>query len=116
MNWIGLSGLAESINTYLSLGKKHVEDHILTLVAMLYRGIEGLENIEPLPLISLHNRSNIVYLRATEINNIKMDEQAGDQFDLKFSARYFSLRMISILTSPVVITVLNMSAPVTSAA
>ena len=74
LNWIGLSGLAESINTYLSLGKKHVEDHILTLVAMLYRGIEGLENIEPLPLISLHNRSNIVYLRATEINNIMEED------------------------------------------
>ena len=75
LNWIGLSvsGLAESINTYLSLGKRDVEDHILALVDVLYRGIEGLENVKLLPSIPLQNRSNIVYLRATEMNNLTED-------------------------------------------
>ena len=66
LNWIGVRGLEESINTYLSLGKRDVENHILALVDLLYRGIEGLENIKLFPIIPLHNRSNIVYLRVAE--------------------------------------------------
>lgn len=66
--------LAESINTYLSLGKRDVEDHILALVDVLYRGIEGLENVKLLPSIPWHNRSNIVYLRAAETNNLTEDD------------------------------------------
>lgn len=74
LNWIGLSGLAESINTYLSLGKRDVEDHILALVDVLYRGIEGLKNVKFVPLIPLCNHSNIVYLRAAETNNLTEDD------------------------------------------
>jgi len=74
LNWIGLSGLAESINTYLSLGKGDVEKHILALVDVLYRGIEGLENVKLVPLIPLCNRSNIVYLRTAETNNLTEDD------------------------------------------
>lgn len=66
LNWIGLRGLEESINTYLSLGKRDVENYILALVDLLYRGIERLENIKLFPIIPLHNRSNIVYLRIAE--------------------------------------------------
>jgi len=74
LNWIGLSGLAESIKTYLSLGKRDVEDHILALVDVLYRGIEGLEKVKLLPSIPLRNRSNIVYLRIAGTNNFTEDD------------------------------------------
>jgi len=74
LNWIGLSGLAGSINTYLSLGKRDVENHILALVDVLYRGIEGLENVKLLPLIPLCNRSNIVYLKAAESIHMTEDD------------------------------------------
>jgi len=74
LNWIGLSGLAESIKTYLSLGKRDVEGHILALVDVLYRGIEGLENVKLLPSIPLLNRSNIVYLRVAGTNNFTEDD------------------------------------------
>jgi len=74
LNWIGLCGLAESINTYLSLGKRDVEDHILALVDILYREIEGLENVKLLPLIPLRNRSNIVYLRTAETDSLTEDD------------------------------------------
>jgi len=74
LNWMGLSGLAESIKTYLSLGKRDVEDHILALVDVLYRGIEGLEKVKLLPSIPLRNRSNIVYLMAAETNHLTEDD------------------------------------------
>jgi len=78
LNWIGLSGLEESVNTYLSLGKRDVESHILALVDVLYRGIERLENVKLLPLIPLRNRSNIVYLRTVEsINMTEKDFRAN---------------------------------------
>jgi len=74
LNWIGLSGLTESIKTYLSLGKRDVEDHILALVDVLYRGIEGLEKVKLLPSIPLRNRSNIVYLRVAGTNHLTEDD------------------------------------------
>ena len=41
---------------------------------VLYRGIEGLENVKLVPSIPLHNRSNIVYLRVVETNNLTEDD------------------------------------------
>jgi len=55
-------------------GKRDVEDHILALVDVLYRGIEGLENVKLVPLIPLCNRSNIVYLRVAETNHFTEDD------------------------------------------
>jgi len=59
-------------STYL--GKRNVEGHILALVDVLYRGIEGLENVKLLPSIPLRNRSNIVYLRVAETNHLTEDD------------------------------------------
>ena len=87
LNWIGLNGLAESINTYLSLGKRDVEDHILALVDVLYKGIGWLENVKLLPAIPLRNRSNIVYLRAAETSNLTEDDFRANGIRVNISGR-----------------------------
>ena len=87
LNWIGLNGLAESINTYLSLGKRDVEDHILALVDVLYKGIGWLENVKLLPAIPLRNRSNIVYLRAAEKSNFTEDNFRTNGIRVNISGR-----------------------------
>jgi len=87
LNWIGLSGLAESINTYLSLGKRDVEAHILALADVLYKGIDGLENVKLLPAIPFHNRSNIVYLRAVETINLVEDDFRANGIRVNISGR-----------------------------
>ncbi|MCK5767887.1 MAG: hypothetical protein KAH35_05900 [Candidatus Atribacteria bacterium] len=93
LNWIGLNGLAESINTYLFLGKRDVEDHILALVDMLYRGIEGLENVKLLPSIPLRNRSNIVYLRAAEMSNLAEDDFRANGIRVNISRSNIRVRI-----------------------
>ncbi|MDW7671253.1 MAG: aminotransferase class V-fold PLP-dependent enzyme [Bacillota bacterium] len=66
LNWLGLNGVKESVATYLSLGKKDVEDHILNLVALLYREVDKLEQVTIDPWLQEINRSGIVYLKAAE--------------------------------------------------
>lgn len=46
----------------------------LALVDVLYRGIEGLENVKVAPSIPLSNCSSIVYRRTAETNNLTEDD------------------------------------------
>jgi len=66
LNWLGLSGVKESVDTYLALGKKDVEARILNLVSLLYKEVERLDQVEIDPWLPAVNRSGIVCLRVTE--------------------------------------------------
>ena len=66
LNWLGLNGVKASVATYLALGKKEVEDHILSLVALLYREMGKLVQVTIDPWLPETNRSGIVYLKVSE--------------------------------------------------
>ncbi len=66
LNWIGLKGLQSSVDTYMNLGKKDVETHILKLVDLLYGKMEEVKQVEIYPVLAVENRSGIVYLKLRE--------------------------------------------------
>ncbi len=66
LNWLGINGVKQSVATYLALGKKEVEDHILNLVALLYREMDKLDQVTVDPWLPEINRSGIVYLKVSE--------------------------------------------------
>ncbi len=66
LNWIGLRGVQSSVSTYINLGKKDVETHILQLVELLYRKMEEVKGVEIYPFLAVENRSGIVYLKLRE--------------------------------------------------
>lgn len=66
LNWLGFSGVKESVDTYLALGKADVEAHILKLTNWLYQEMEEVSEAMIDPELPEINRSGIVYLKAAE--------------------------------------------------
>lgn len=63
LNWLGMFGFEQSLITYMSLGKKEVENYILSLVDYLYKRVEEFNTISIVEPFEEKNRSNIVYLK-----------------------------------------------------
>lgn len=74
LNWIGMSGLISSIETYLTLGKSDIEIHIQNLVTLLYEQLEDIKDIEISPKLDTINRSGIVYINISGDFNIKEED------------------------------------------
>ncbi|MBR2852089.1 MAG: aminotransferase class V-fold PLP-dependent enzyme, partial [Anaerotignum sp.] len=61
-NWVGLKGIAESMEQYLELGKDDVEAHILELVDYMYEKVAEVDHLSILGNFEKENRSGIVYI------------------------------------------------------
>ncbi len=62
LNWVGIRGMAESLKTYLALGKKDAEKYILELTGYLYSKAEESGHIGVVGPFPEANRSGISYL------------------------------------------------------
>jgi len=83
LNWIGLKGLQSSVATYMNLGKKDVETHILQLVELLYRKMEEVKQVEIYPFLAVENRSGIVYLKLRE--GVRWSQDFFDERGIKLN-------------------------------
>ena len=61
-NWVGLKGIAESMEQYLELGKDDVEAYILELVDYMYEKVSEVDHLSILGNFEKENRSGIVYI------------------------------------------------------
>lgn len=71
LNWLGIAGLEKSIENYLDLGKKDVENYILDLVEYLYQELHNVILFDVQERFPLENRSNIVYIEFPESLDLK---------------------------------------------
>jgi len=78
LNWLGMYGFEQSLETYLSLNKKAVEEYILNLTNELYEMVEKSEKISIVNPFEEKNRSNIVYLRFPKAYGLN-DDVVGAQ-------------------------------------
>ncbi|MDO5717727.1 MAG: aminotransferase class V-fold PLP-dependent enzyme [Tissierellia bacterium] len=98
LNWIGLKGIEESINIYLKLGKRDVEEYILSLTDYLYEQIDGLKEVKIIGPFPKKNRSCISYIEFPEkwaiddiiLRNNKIRSHIANKNTMRISLHYYN--------------------------
>lgn len=100
LNWIGLKGIEQSMEIYLEMGKKDVEEYILSLTDYLYEKVEELKEVSLVGPFPRKNRSSITYIAFPDkwkLNDILLRENGirahvTSEATIRISLHYYNNR------------------------